>query len=128
MFFGSDSLSALIDGARRILDGGLGAVQRRAELLALEVREQKLRVFQLLVAAAALGALAAVTLALLTVTLAVAFWDTARVEVLGGLSALYLGATLLLYRKMSRALREEKPFGGTLDQLRKDRECLNGKH
>ena len=42
------------------------------------------------------------------------------------LAAFYGGAAVCLYRRLTGLLRDWKTLSGTLDQLRKDRACLEG--
>jgi len=75
-------------------------------------------------AGAILGFMALVTL---TVTLVVIFWDSARVEVLVFLSASYSLATIGVFWRLKVRLRSWSSFSATLDELKKDRACLEEK-
>jgi uncharacterized membrane protein YqjE len=115
----------LFDSLRRFVDGTLGLVQRRIELFALELQEEKARALDLLVRAAALIVLALLTLVAGTATVVVALWHTSPVLVLAVVTAAYaLGAAGLALGLRRRLRAGPKPFAGTLEEFRKDRECF----
>jgi uncharacterized membrane protein YqjE len=98
--------------------------ENRLELLAVEVqeeRERRLRAFLLAFGVAAFGLLAGLTL---TAAIVILFWDWSHVAVLLILTALYATAGICLYRQLTGLLRNWQTLSATLDQLRKDRECL----
>jgi uncharacterized membrane protein YqjE len=71
--------------------------------------------------AAAFGLLACIAL---TVVIAVALWQQSPIAALLILTAFYTVAALFLYGRLARLLRDWQMLPGTIDQLRKDRECL----
>jgi uncharacterized membrane protein YqjE len=106
--------------ARRLLTIG----ENRLELLMVEVQEERLRLLHAILLAlgvAALGLLAGVTLSGAVVVL---FWDFSPVAVLLALAGLYGAGAVLLYRRLTALLRDWQNLPATLDQLKKDRECL----
>ena len=106
--------------ARRLLTIG----ENRIELLAVAVQEALERLLQAILLAlgmAAFGLLAGITL---TATIVVLLWTWSPVAVLLTLTGLYGAAGGLLYRHLIGKLRDWQTLAATLDQLRKDRECL----
>jgi uncharacterized membrane protein YqjE len=106
--------------ARRLLTIG----ENRLELLTVEVQEERVRLLRAILLAlgvAAFGLLAGVAL---TGTIVVLFWDFSHVAVLLALAGLYGAAAVFLYRRLTVLLRDWKNLPATLDQLRKDRACL----
>jgi uncharacterized membrane protein YqjE len=105
--------------ARRLVTIG----ENRLELLAVEVQEERerhLRAFLLALGVAAFGLLAGLTL-----TAAIVVWLWAwPVTVLLILTGIYGAAGICLYRQLIGLLRNWQTLSATLDQLRKDRECL----
>ena len=111
--------AAFKDCARRLLTIG----ENRLELLTVEVQEERehlLRAFLLALAVAAFGLLAGMTL---TAAIVVLLWAW-PVAVLVALSVLYGVAAVCLCRRLTRLLRDWETLPATLDQLRKDRACL----
>jgi uncharacterized membrane protein YqjE len=105
--------------ARRLLTLG----ENRLELLAVEVQEERerlLHAFLLALAVAVFGLLAGLTL---TVTL-VLCWPGNPVVALLTLTVLYAATALVLCRRVLHLLRDWQTFAASLDQLRKDRICL----
>lgn len=106
--------------ARRLLTIG----ENRLELLMLEVQEERVRLLRAILLAlgmAAFGFLAGVAV---TGAVVVLFWDLSPVAVLLTLTGLYGAAATVLYWRFSLLLREWQGLPATLDQLRKDRACL----
>ncbi|MEI6194327.1 MAG: phage holin family protein [Verrucomicrobiota bacterium] len=106
--------------ARRLLTIG----ENRLELLAVEVQEGREHLLQALLLAlgvAAFGMLASLTL---TAAIVVWLWAYSPVVVLLVLTALYAVAGICLYRRLTGLLQEWQTLSATLDQLRKDRACL----
>jgi uncharacterized membrane protein YqjE len=108
------------DLARRLLTIG----ENRIELLAVEVQEERerlLRAFLLALGVAAFGLLAGITLTAAIVVLLKA-WSP--VAVLLALTGLYGATGVCLCRRLTRLLRDWELLSASLDQLRKDRACL----
>ncbi len=106
--------------ARRLLTVG----ENRLELLAVEVqegRERLLRVFLLALGVAVFGLLAGLTL---TAAITVCLWACSPLAVLLILTVLYGAAGSYLYRRLTALLRDWQTFSASLDQLQKDRVCL----
>ena len=93
------------------------------QLLAVELQEERehlLHTFMLALGTAVFGLLAS-----LTFTAALVIWLWAwPVTVLLTLTGLYGAAGICLYRRLTRLLLDWQALSATLDQLRKDRECL----
>ena len=106
--------------ARQVVD--LGA--NRLELLAVEVqeaREHLLHAFLHSLGVAVFGLLAGITL---STGIVVLLWPYAPVTTLAVLTLLYGGTAVALYLRLSRMRYEWQAFSDSLDQLRKDCECL----
>ena len=106
--------------ARRLLTIG----ENRLELLTMEVQEERerlLHAFLLALGVATFGLLAGLTL---TAAVAVLLWAWSPVAVLLILTGLYGVAGICLYRRLTKLLRDWQTFSASLDQLQKDRACL----
>ena len=106
--------------ARRLLTVG----ENRFELLMVEVQEERVRLLRAILLAlgvAAFGLLAGVAL---TGTIVLLFWKLSPVAVLLSLTGLYGAAAVFLYRRLTVLLRDWQNLPATLDQLKKDRACL----
>lgn len=119
-----ENAGGILASVRKILDGGLALVQNRVELLAVEVRQEKCRLVEAIMLASAVVALGMMTLTLVTFLLVTLFWDNGRVAVLVILSLLYLLAALIAWRGLRARLKDASAFSGTLEEIKKDRECL----
>jgi uncharacterized membrane protein YqjE len=105
--------------ARRLLTLG----ENRLELLAVELQEERerlLRAFLLALAVAVFGLLAALTL---TAAIVLCF-PNSLVAALLTLTVIYATSAIILYRRVLGLLRDWQSFAATLDQFRKDRQCL----
>jgi uncharacterized membrane protein YqjE len=110
--------------ARRIAAAGLGALQSRGELLLVEWQLEKARLTELLMLSFGLGFLGIMAMMLLTATIIFLFPDNARLYAAAGFALLYLaGAVWVVFG--IRSLVKREPFEETVQQLKKDRECLD---
>jgi uncharacterized membrane protein YqjE len=106
--------------ARRLLTIG----ENRFELLMVEVQEERerlLRAILLALGVAAFGLLAGVGL---TAVIVVLLWELSPVAALLVLTVIYGATAVCLYRRLTLLLRDWQNLPATLDQLRKDRACL----
>jgi uncharacterized membrane protein YqjE len=98
--------------------------ENRLELLTVEVQEERerlLHAFLLALGVAAFGLLAGLTL---TAAIAVWLWTWSPLAVLLILTGLYGAAGVWLYRRLTGLLCNWQTLSASLDQLRKDRACL----
>ncbi|HEU5070727.1 MAG TPA: phage holin family protein [Verrucomicrobiae bacterium] len=105
---------------RRLLRIG----ENRLELLTVEVQEERmhlLHTFLLALGMAVFGLLAALTL---SAAIVIMFWAYSPVIVLLILTGLHAAAGAWLARLLAGRLRDWQILPATLDQLRKDRACL----
>jgi uncharacterized membrane protein YqjE len=106
--------------ARRLLIIG----ENRLELLTLEVQEGRERLLHAILLAfgvAVFGLLAGLTL---TATIVVLLWAWSPVTVLLTLTVFYGAAGICLWMRLTGLLRNWQTLSASLDQLRKDRSCL----
>jgi uncharacterized membrane protein YqjE len=109
---------------KRLAHRVLIVCENRFQLLLVEVQEERerfLRAIWLGVAAVAFGLLAGIAL---TLVVAVAFWNHSPVVALLALAAVYVIIALLFYARLVRMQRDWQTLSATIEQLRKDRECL----
>ena len=98
--------------------------ENRLELLTVEVQEERerlLHAFLLALGVAAFGLLAGLAL---TAAVVVGLWAWSHVAVLLALTCLYGAAGICLYRRLAGLLCNWQTLSASLDQLRKDRACL----
>jgi uncharacterized membrane protein YqjE len=103
----------------------LGTIgENRLELLAVELQEERGRILHAVLLA--LGMTAFGTLAGITLTAALAYllWTWSPLGLFAILTVLYAAAAGLLYRRLNGLQRDWRSFSASLDQLRKDRACL----
>ncbi len=120
------SFTHLATTAKQLAQRLLTIGENRLELLAVEVREEEvrlLRAFLLALAIAAFGLLASLTL---TAAIVVWAWPYSHIAVLLALTGLYAAAGTCCYWRLAGWLRDWQTFSASLDQLRKDRACLEG--
>ena len=118
------SFKELATTARRFTQRLLTIGENRLELLTVEVQEERehlLHTFLLALGVAVFGLLAGITL---TAAIVVWLWAYSPVAVLLTLTGLYGVAAVCLDRRLTGRLRDWKTLSATLDQIRKDRACL----
>ncbi|MBC5763940.1 phage holin family protein [Ramlibacter albus] len=114
-----------MDSVRRLAATVLLLARQRLELAALDFEEEVLRAGIALLAVLAVAALGALCLAALAAFVVVWWWDTARLQALLGVAAVFGGAAACIAWRLKRALDAKPPFlHGTLQELRKDGEQL----
>lgn len=114
----------LLGALRRLAVTFLAILQNRLELLAVELQDERARLFNALLLAAAVVALGFVTLALAVFALGVMVWDEYGVKGLFGLSGACLAATLIAYGWLRWRLKNWPFLSATVAELKKDRALL----
>ena len=108
----------------RVARIALAVLSNRTELLLVEAQEERQRLLGALLLVAVLVITGTLSLVVLTFTIVVVLWDY-RVQTLVVLSVLYLSAATGAFFQLRRQLRGWQAFGGTIDELQKDRQWLN---
>ncbi|MCM8596060.1 phage holin family protein [Accumulibacter sp.] len=104
----------------------LAAGRARLELLGLELREEKLRVVDLLLLATTTAFCFLIAAILLVALLVIVFWDS-RIVLLGALSGVFVSAGALAWRALGRSLSQSGPlFAQSIAELDKDLHQLGG--
>lgn len=117
--------AGFIGSLQSLGDSLLGTAHDRFQLFSLELQEEKYRLIQILLftAGAVLAGIMALTFA--SLTLAFVFWNTARLAVLGGLTAFYVLALVVLVVSFRRFLKNmPRPFDATIAEFKEDRACI----
>ena len=116
--------SNLADSTKRVIWRLLAVGHNRAELLMVEIQEERERVRVIIFMAAAmaiLGLLAGITITALIVA---ASGPNHFLAALGILAVLYTGGAVFLYLRIAKVRKDWEPLSATRDQLQKDRECF----
>ncbi len=119
-----DTLPHFGDASKRLAQRVVVILENRLELLMVEVqqeREQILLAVWLALGAAVFGLLAGIAL---SVVIVIALWEHSPIAAMLVLTALYAIAAVIFYARLSRLQRAWQTLPATIDQLRKDRECL----
>jgi len=119
--------SGLPDTLRRLGSAILAMLQNRLELLVVELHEDRIRLIETLLLVVAVVALGLFTLILAAAAVIVLVWNTLHVAGLFIVSGVGLVATLLVGWRLNVRLKNWPLLPGTLEQLKKDRECLENK-
>jgi uncharacterized membrane protein YqjE len=98
--------------------------ENRLELLAMEVQEERARLLHAILLALSVGVLGLLAGMALTAAIVVGLWAYSPVVVLLILTGLYGLAAALMYRQLMTGLREWQTLAESINQLRKDRACL----
>ena len=98
--------------------------ENRLELLMVEVQEERDRLLHAILLALGMALFAFLAGLALTVALVVLLWSFSPIGVLLTLTVLYSTASILIHRRFAVLQQNWKTFPATLDQLRKDRACL----
>lgn len=118
------TLVELVGASRRAAQRTLDIGANRLELLIVELHEERERLVLTLIFALSAAALALLAGFAFTLGVMVLLWDKSPAVAMGILMALYGSGAAYLYFRVVRLQRNYEMFTATLDQLRKDRECL----
>jgi uncharacterized membrane protein YqjE len=102
----------------------LVVAENRVELLMVEVQEERERLLRAILLALGVAVFGFLAGAALTVALVVMLWSLSPIAVLLTLTLLYSAIAGFLYRHFTMLQRNWETLPATLDQLRKDRACL----
>ena len=120
----SETPPGIISSLKKLGQIVLTTVTNRLELAAVETQEEAARWVESLILVAALAVLGGLTLAMISLTIVLAFWEEHRLAAMIGLSILYLLAFLGIVWRLRWRLQNWEPFTATLAELRKDKACL----
>lgn len=113
---------------QRLAGSLLAVAQTRLELLSNEMEEERLRILQMLLYGSVTLMLFGLSLLMLTALLVMLFWDSQRLIVLAGFTALYLLGGLLALNALRRVTAERpKLFSASLAEMADDRGQLGRK-
>jgi uncharacterized membrane protein YqjE len=114
----------LLEASKRFAQRLLTIAENRFELLMVEVQEERerlLRAIMLALGVAGFGLLAGVAI---TGAVAFLFWGLSRLVALLLLAGIYGTTAVFLYGRLTRLAHDWQTLPATIDQLRKDRACL----
>jgi uncharacterized membrane protein YqjE len=115
----------VITAARELLDGVLGSVHDRLELLAVEVQEEKFRLIQSFLWLGAVFFTGMLALLFLSLAIIYCCQGAGRLIALGAITAIYVTAAAGLALGARRHFaREPRAFDATLQEISRDRECI----
>lgn len=114
----------IFQSLRRVADIALGAVHNRAELLAVELQEEKAHVIEILLWLSVLLFFGLLSVLVLTSALILACPPDSRIYVAGGFALLYLVGAVWAFTRLKMRLRSPLPFAQTIREVQKDRELL----
>lgn len=119
----TESTPGLFRSAGRLLNATVSTIENRIELLLLELKEERFRLFDTLLLSCAAAVLGFMALLTATVTIVVIFWDSGLLTALVVLSAIYSLATAGVVWRLRVRLQNWSCFSSTLAELKKDRAC-----
>jgi len=125
MFNSEPASPGLLTSVRKLLDTGLATVQNRAELAAVEFKEEKDHAMELMLWATVVFFFAIMASLVLTATIIFAFPENQRVYVAGVFTLVYLAGGVWAFLGLKTRLKNQPvPFSATVDEIKKDREWL----
>ncbi|HVU33424.1 MAG TPA: phage holin family protein [Opitutaceae bacterium] len=119
------SSAGLLDAAQRLGRSALGLFRSRLALLGLELQEEKLRALTLLTWLSVAFAVGTAGVLVAIGAMALFAWHQAGYVGLGALAAGCLAGAAAIVVAVRRSIRNgPPPFATTVDEFRKDLECL----
>ncbi|MFM1887280.1 MAG: hypothetical protein RL026_2437 [Pseudomonadota bacterium] len=118
----------LVESIRRLASTLLLLLQTRAELLATELDQELHRAGRLLLWSAVALLCAAFAVFWVAATVVILLWDSHRIAAASAVTGIFLvGALLAAWIARRLAHRREPLFAATREELRRDRETLDGR-
>jgi uncharacterized membrane protein YqjE len=120
----TEEVPPLADASKRLAQRIFVICENRLQLLMIEAQEERERVLSAITMAMitlSFSMLAGITI---TIIVAVTFWDHYPVIALFALAAVYVAVAALFYTKLRQLQRDWQTLPATIEQLKKDRECL----
>jgi uncharacterized membrane protein YqjE len=115
----------IVRSGKRMLAILVGMARTRLNLLAIEIMQEKSRIWLLLLLTALVLLFAFMALLTFSLLVVVVFWDEHRLVAIGCLLAFYVAATLgTLFLLRQKAKAGSSLFAGTLSELSKDSAAL----
>jgi len=110
---------------RRLLNAVTGFLSTKLELIGIEFQEEKRRLLELLILAAAGLIFGVLTLTVLTFAIVVFFWDSYRFTAIFGVFFAYLLISTFLFVRLKRKANvSTHVFDATVEELKKDTEWV----
>jgi uncharacterized membrane protein YqjE len=119
-----ESVTNLADSSQRLGRRILAICENRLQLLLVEAQEEReriLRVIWMAMVGLTFAMLAGITI---TIIVAVAFWENHPIVALSILAVIYVIIAALFFGKLQQLQRDWQTLPATIEQLRKDQECL----
>jgi uncharacterized membrane protein YqjE len=114
--------AALFPSLRKFLDNGLGAIHNRVELFAVELKEEKNNILELVMCLAIALFFGMMALIVLTATVIFFFEGAGRLCAAGAFFTLYVVGGAIAWNRAKTRIRETAlPFSDTIGEMRKDR-------
>jgi uncharacterized membrane protein YqjE len=117
----------LMSTLTRMLKTLRDVLENRVELFLLELREERLRLMELLLLLLAGTVCSLMALLMVTFGIVVFFWNTHRLLALTLIILAYIVAATVAFGMLRSRLRRWRAFGATLDQIKKDQACFKEK-
>ena len=118
------SFQPLAAMSKDILRQFLTMGENRVQLLAVEVQQERERLVMVILLAFTIAAFAVLAGTTLTAAMVIALWDHSPAVILLALTFLYAIGGIYFYQRMTRLIREWQTLSASLDQFRKDTQCL----
>lgn len=116
--------SSAATASKRVVKRLLGIFENRLELAVVEIQEEREKVLRSLWLAMVAAVCVLLAGIVLTVLVARIFWGNHPIAALLTLMALYLTVAVIFYFRLTKLQRDWQTLPATVEQLRKDRECL----
>jgi uncharacterized membrane protein YqjE len=123
-----ESGKGILASLRRLLKTGFAIAQNRLELFLVELQEERLQVFDILLLLGVVLILAGMTLLVVTVTIVVLCLRADRLGPIVVLILIYLAATCVAGWRLYLRWKGWAPFSATVAELKKDKACLDEKN
>jgi uncharacterized membrane protein YqjE len=113
-----------VDASKRLARQALTMGENRIQLFLLEIQEERDQIFHAFWLTMGIAVFVLLMGVALTILISLSCWQWSPAAALSILVMVYGGMAGFLYAQLVRLRREWQSFSATLNELRKDRECL----
>lgn len=114
----------LADSAKRLAQRIFVICENRLQLLMVEAQEERERILRAILMAMIAAVFSLLAGIAITLIVAVAFWDNHPAIALLVLTVIYVTVAVIFYVRLMQLQRDWQMLPTTIEQLKKDRECL----
>ena len=114
----AETSGGMFSSIGRLLRAALALAHNRLELALVELQEERWRFYEIVILGGIVAILAGMTLLVATITIVAVCIKADRLDLIIGLTLLYLAATVVSFWRLRVRLKQWAPFSATLAEIK----------